>query len=144
MPLFSYFFCNTNKFSTASWCWAGWSFQCCPRFFALEIDDLNPFASSSAWESSLNPYLITSWKASRAETIFCKMKIGSIKKCEQKYFESARWYSHFSWRPLVTLSYWAGKIKQECSDHAGRTRARTSSHKLFQVHRFCVPQKNSR
>ena len=32
----------------------------------IEIDDLNPFASS-AWKSSLNTYLITSWKASRAE-----------------------------------------------------------------------------
>ena len=31
------------------------------------------------------------------------MKIGPIKKCKQKYFESARWYSHFSWRSLDIL-----------------------------------------
>ena len=135
---------NIDEFSSASWCWAGWPCWFCSRFATLEIDDLNPFASSSAWKSSLNTYLITSWKASRAEINNLQNENLVIKKCKQKYFESARWYSHFSWRSLETLAYWAGKIKQEGLGRSGRSRARTSSHKFLQTHWICVPQKNSR
>ena len=40
----------------------------CSGFVNLEIDNLNPFASWSVWKlSSLNPYLVASWKASSSE-----------------------------------------------------------------------------